>query len=562
MTRGSRQRSWFTLVALGVLCALLVAACGGKDEGGESSSNTTANDQLIEPTGEVTPGGSVIFGVEAETDGWDPTINRWAVSGHQIGQAIFDQLATFNEDGEAVPYLAESFESNDDFTVWTVHLRDGVMFHDDTPVDAAAVKENLERHMASPLTAPAVRPIESVEVIDPLTAQVNLSSSWAAFPVVLASQIGYVVAPSEFAAGEEGRRNPVGSGPFVFEEWITDNHLTVSKNENYWREDAEGNQLPYLNEVEFRPIIESQQRVSSLRAGDISMFHTTDPDAVIAVREMADAGDAQIKEDGALGEETFILLNTQSPPLDNPDVRRALALATDRETYAAVIDKGIRPVAQSPFIDGSPWFSQEAADEYPDFDPDAAAALVEEIEAEGDQIEITLGLTPSNANREATQFLGELWGAAGIDVNFQETEQAQFIGDALAGDYQANLWRQFGATDPDGEYVWWDIKNANPEAGLALNFSRIQDQALTDAMDEGRAGTTFDERKAAYDEAQMRINQDIPFLWLDHTLWAIAADTTVRNIGTATLPDGSPRFGFATGFAGAISLTEVWVESE
>jgi len=546
-----------------VLCALTVAACGGEgDDDDNGSSDTSANEQLIEPAGEVTPGGSLIFAVEAETDGWDPTINRWAVSGHQIGQAIFDQLATFNEDGEAVPYLAESFDHNDDYTEWTITLRDGITFHDGTDLTAAAVKENLERHMASPLTAPAVRPIESVDQVDELTAQVNLSSSWAAFPVVLASQIGYVVAPSEFAAGEDGRRNPVGTGPFRFAEWVPDNHLTVEKNEDYWRQDSEGRQLPYLNEVEFQPITESQQRVSSLQAGDISMFHTTDPDSILAVRELADSDEAQIKEDGAVGEESFIMLNNQSPPLDNPDVRRALALATDRESYAQVIDKGIRPVAQSPFIDGSPWYSQEAADAYPDFDQEAAKALVEEIEAENGPIKITLGLTPSNTNREATQFLGELWKAAGIEVTFKETEQAQFISDALTGDYQANLWRQFGATDPDGEYVWWDIKNANPDAGLALNFARIEDQALTDAMDEGRAGSTFDERKAAYDEAQMRLNEVIPYVWLDHTLWAIAADTSVRNIGTTTLPDGGAGFGFGTGFAGAIQLTEVWMESD
>jgi ABC-type transport system substrate-binding protein len=549
---------------VGVLCALAVAACGGGKKGDDNaSSNTTANEQVIEPAGEVTPGGKLIFGLEAETDGWDPTINRWAVSGHQVAQTIFDQLATFNADGEAVPYLADSFESNDDYTQWTITLRDGIKFHDGTDLTGDAVKETLERHMASPLTAPAVRPIESVETdpSNPLVATVNLSSPWAAFPVVLASQIGYIVAPSQFAAGEDGRRNPVGTGPFVFDDWVPDNHLTVTKNPDYWRQDADGNPLPYLNEVEFQPIIESQQRVSSLEAGDISMFHTTDPDAILDVRELADSGQAQIKEDGAVGEETFILLNTQNPPLDNPDVRRALALATDRDSYATVVDKGIRPVAASPFIESSPWYSQEAVDEYPSFDMDAAKALVTEIEAENGPISFTLGLTPSSANREATQFLGELWGQAGMDVTFKETEQAQFIGDALAGNYQANLWRQFGATDPDGEYVWWDIKNADPDAGLALNFSRIQDQALTDAMDAGREGTTFDERKTAYDEAQMRINQDIPFLWLDHTLWAIAADNTVRNIGVTTLPNGDEGFGFAVGFAGAISLTEVWMES-
>src|SRR5690606_7845012 len=112
-------------------------------------------------------------------------------------------------------------------------------------------------------------------------------------------------------------------------------------------------------------------------------------------------------------------------------------------------------------------------------------------------------LTPSATNRDSTGLIGEQWTQVGVDVTFEQVEQAQLINDALSGDFQVNLWRQFGATDPDAEYVWWDQENAADIGAAALNFARIRSPELTDAMQRGRESDTFEERKAAYDEAQM-----------------------------------------------------------
>jgi ABC-type transport system substrate-binding protein len=537
--------------------ALLLAACGGGSEDEEPSGEgpaTTAN----QPTGEAVSGGDLIFGLEAESDGWEPTKNRWAVSGHQVAQAVFDRLATFDLDGEPQPYLAEALTPNEDNTEWTITLREGVTFHDGTPLTAEAIVQNIERHMESGLTQPAIRPIESVEVVDDLNALVKMSSPWSSFPVILAgSQVGYVVAPSQYAAGDDGARAPVGTGPFAFEEWVPDDKFVASRYEDYWRDG-----LPYLDSVEFRPMVEAQSRQNALFAGDINMMHTTDTDVIVAGRERADGGEVQIFEDGAVGEESFIMLNQAVAPTDDLRIRQAMAMSVSQEAYVEVIDDGIRPIARSPFIESSPWYSQEAADAYPAYDPEAAAALVAEYEAEKGPAEVAVALTPTEANREAVQFLAEGWEAAGISVELEEKEQTVLISDAIAGNFVANQWRQLGSIDPDGEYIWWDIQNANDIGTIALNFMRMKNQELTDAMDAGRAGATFEERKAAYDEAQLLLNETLPYVWLSHTLWAIIADNSVRNIAYLTLPDGEEADGFGTGFAGAISLTEIWLDPE
>jgi peptide/nickel transport system substrate-binding protein len=552
------------VLASAVALVLLAAGCGGDDTATEPGTGPdgTARQQLIETDTEVTPGGALIFGLEAETDGWNPVQNRWAVSGHQVGQAIFDQLATFNADGEAVPYLLESWEADDTFEEWTLTLREGVEFHDGTPVNGEAIVVALEGHLNSGLTAPAVRPIESVDVVpgDELSAVVTMNEPWASFPVTLAGQVGYLLAPSMMEAEDRATRAPVGSGPFMFEEWVDNNRLVVLKNENYWRTDEAGKDLPYLNSIEFRPIPEAGRRADALRSGDINLYHTTDTRSIEGARDDADRGIAQVLEDGAVGEETFVMLNLLQPPVDDLRVREALAHATDREAYSSVVENNVRPLARSPFIESSPWHSSEAEAAYPDYDPDRARELIADYEDTVGPVVIELRTTPSASNREATQFLAQMWGEVGISVDLTEEEQATFINEALGGNYTANLWRQFGAIDPDGEYVWWDIQNANDIGQLSLNFARIRSQDLTDAMDAGRAGATFEERKEAYDEAQRIINEEIPYIWLSHTLWAVVADTSVRGITAHTLPDGSEGFGFGIGFSGVVPLLELWVE--
>lgn len=544
------------LVGALLLPLVLLMGCGGGDDdggGGEGAPPTTSDRVGAEKAeGDPVEGGDLIIGVEAETDGWDPTTNRWAVSGHLAANAVYDSLAMFDENGDAQPYLAESFESNDDFTEWTIHLREGVTFHDGTPLDAEAVKANLDAYKASGLVGPVYSSVQSFEVVDPLTVRVTMNTPWATFPVALTSQAGYMVAPAALADGSANQA-PVGTGPFVFEEWVPDNRFVASKNEDYWQEGK-----PYVDSVEIRPIIEADQRNDSLVTEGINMLHSSDVSAVEALRELADRGDVVLVEDGGLGEESFVMFNLEEPPVDDVRVRRALAHAIDPQAYVDIVDAGVRSPAFSPFIKGSPWYSEEAVEAYPEYDPAAATALIEEYEAENGPVKILLKDTPGN--EEEMAFLQQSWQQVGVDVETQVVEQGTHILDALSGDYQAVGWRLYGNPDPDGEYVWWDLANAKPIGEIALNFARLRNEDLQAALDRGRQTTDFDERKAAYDEAQTIINEELPYLWEDHVLWVFAGVPSIRNLAYYELPDGTPGLGVYAGFPGATKLTDVWFE--
>jgi peptide/nickel transport system substrate-binding protein len=548
-----------TVRTRGFLGALLMAfvlltACGSGSTDSESGAPPTTTERVgaTEAEGDPVSGGTLVVGVEGETDGFDPTSNNWAVSGHLAGNLVYDSLAMFDENGDAQPYLAEELTPNDDATEWNVKLREGVTFHDGTPLTAAAVKANLDAYKASGLVGPVYSAVDSFEVVDDLNLTITTNIPWATLPVAFTSQAGYIVEPVTLADGSANQA-PVGTGPFVFESRVPDSAFKATRNADYWQTGK-----PYLDAVEVKPLPDPNTRESSLRTEDVNMMHTSDAGSIDTLRGLADAGDIELVEDGALGEESFIMLNLEAPPLDDIRVRQALAHSVDLQAYTDIVNEGVLSPARSPFIEGSRWHSDEAVAAYPEYDPAAATALIDEYEAENGPVQITLQDTPGT--EDATAFMQQAWSAVGVDVETVITEQGIHIVDALGGDYQAVGWRLFGNPDPDGEYVWWDINNANPIGEIALNFARLKNEDLQAAMDAGRSTTDLDERKASYDEAQTIINEELPYIWRNHTLWVFAGVQSIRNMAWYELPDGTPGLGVYAGFPGATKFTDLWFD--
>lgn len=547
------------MVSMGAL-ALFGAACSSPDNGAVNGEpveqGVSETDVTIAPEGDPTPGGTVVYGIEAETDGFDPTANRWAISGHMVAQAVFDPLAALDADGTPQPYLAESFSPNDDFTEWTITLRPGVTFHDGQALTAETAAATLQAHRDSPLTGSALAPVADINVIDDLTLVVTTDKPWVVLPAALTSQVGYVVSPVMLdpATAEAASRSPVGTGPFALAEWIPNQRWVGEKYEDYWREG-----LPYLDQVEFRPIPQARSRANAFATGELQMMHTTSPDLISELRADAAAGELQLVEDRGEGEESFVLLNLDAEPLNDIRVRQALAFATDTETFNEVINAGVSEIARGPFTPTSPWVVET---DYPEYDPDRARELVEEFEADPStpaEISFTLTTTPTPETRQATEVLQQQWAEVGINVDITTVEQAAFISTAVSGDFQANLWRQLGAPDPDSDYVWWHSGGAD---GNILNFPNLVDDQIDDALDRGRQSPDPADRQQAYADFQQRLNEVIPYVWLNHTMWVVAAENNVRGIGNGVLPDGSeayPLGGVGT-FGGVHRLTQTWIE--
>jgi len=548
------------------LSVVTLAACGSSSSSSSSTQSAPTGTDVAAKTDVTLPadgppkmGGNLTYGLEAESDGYDPTQNRWAISGTQIGLAIYDPLAAYDADSNAKPYLAESFTPSADFTQWAVKLRPNVQFHDGTPLTADAVKLTFEKHLASGLTKPAVANLDHVEVTDALTATFFMKAPWASFPATLTGQLGMVVAPATLN-NPDGARAPIGTGPFVFKQWIPDQSFTATRNAKYWQKDPSGNQMPYLDQVQFRIISDSQTRGNAVQTGEVGMIHTNNPELIKKLRDQAQGGKLQLVEDRGESEEDFVMLNNSKPPFDNLTARQAVAYATDRDQFNSVINLNVLEPADNVFTVRSKYYVNTP---FPGFDLAKATQLTQQYQQEtGQPLSFTLGDGGTDAtNVNQANLLKQQFEAAGMKVEVKLVEQSKFVADAVTGDYQANIWRQFGSPDPDYDRVWWASENAT--GAIALNIARLKDPQLDAALDKGRGTTDEATRKQAYATVQQRFAENLAYIWLDHTLWVIAANNNVRGITNGPLPDGTPSLplGGPGGFGGVTRLTQTWLTS-
>lgn len=541
-------------LALFLLFALLfgMAACGGKDEGG--SSDTTVPDDLTneDDAGEPQPGGTLTVGLSAETNNWNPYTGQWAGSGYFVAGAIFDPLSALDDNGDVQPYLAESYTPNEDYTQWDIELRPGITFHNGTALDAAAVKTNLDFGAASALTAVAFEPVESVEVVDDLTVRVHLKTPWATMPLAFVSQAGYMAAP-EMLDSEDGGRNPIGTGPFVFDRWTPDSELTVTKNEDYWQEG-----LPYLDGIDFKVLTDAQSRSQSLESGEIQVLVTSTPDQLLEWQEMGASGDYQFLSDADdEQDDIMIALNTSKPPFDDPLARQALAAGIDQEEIAQTLFSGAYPAAVTPFGEASPFYVDPTELGYPEYDLERATALANEYEEKhGEPLHFTTLIPTDPAYQGIAQAMQERAAQAGIEVELQPIEQAQLITNVLGGDYESSGWILWSSPTLDKGYVFLAT---DPQPGLSLNFTRNQNDTIKDAMNAARATPDVEEQVAQYRIVQEQMAQDLDKIFLVHYVSGLAFTNGVHGLSAGTFP-GTDEVAEGGGGVSAPFTAVAWVE--
>jgi peptide/nickel transport system substrate-binding protein len=547
LSKGARTAAGAAVLAGGG--SALLDACSSSGSGGNGNATAASTGSGVS-TATPKKGGTLTMGVESEVNSFNPTQGRWDPGGILYARAVYDPLTTVAADGSVQPYLAQSVTPSPDFTKWTITLRPNVTFHDGTPLDAGVVKTNLDALTSAFLTGPALTNVAGTAVTGPLTVEVSMKEPWVVFDLYLAGQLGYVVAPSVLNSSSGGT-HPVGTGPFVFSDWVPNDHFSATRNPHYWRPG-----LPYLNQVTFRPITDTQSIDNSLLSGTIDIMHSSNPDTIVAVR--GNSGFQLITDaNSTVGEpsQDFIMLNTAAPPLDDVRVRQALAYATDKQKIIEITYDNMVQPSNGPFPPGTPWFSNTG---YPQYNPTKARQLIDQVKAQKGPVSLQLGTVPSSKDVQRIQLVQAMWQDVGVQVSLTEVQQTQFILNALQGKYQAYTWRQFDTPDPDGNYVWWSVNTAAPIGSSALNFARNKDPQVQSALETGRTQSNPSTRNAAYQSIGHRFAVDVPYIWINKTLWTMAAKNDVQNFNGATLPNGARVLPMSGGY---VFLTQTWINS-
>jgi peptide/nickel transport system substrate-binding protein len=401
--RGKSFRLLLLLAAM--LFALGLAGCGGDDDDGDEAADTGAAET---DGGEGATGGTLVFAAASDPVVLDGALVSDGESIRAITQ-IFETLV-FLEPGTTnpVPGLAESWEPNEDGTVWTFQIRDGVTFHDGDPLNAEAVCANFDRwyNFTGPLQnpsasyywqvvfggfaetdpesgAPEESLFESCEAQDEMTAVITLTKPSATFIPALAQQAFSIASPAaleEFDAdggtvdeegvfqptGTFGTEHPIGTGPFMFESWTRNESLTLARYDDYWGEPAK------IDTLIIRPIPDNAARLQALQTGEIQGYDLVEPQDI----ETIEADESLQILDRPAFNVAYVGINQAKPPMDILEVRQAIAHGLNRQEVVDSFYAG-RGVVATQFMPPEVRGYADDVTEY-EFDPDRSKQLLQE----------------------------------------------------------------------------------------------------------------------------------------------------------------------------------------
>ena len=552
MNNTSRRRGGILLASIAAVSVLAVA-CGGGDSGSGSKGGTDSS----APAGKPVKGGEVTYGLEAENSGgWCLPEGQLAISGIQVARTIYDTLTVPNETGQYVPFLAESVTPNADNTVWTVKLRDGVKFHDGTALNAQVVKNNLDAYRGA---YPARKPllfkfvfdnIKSVDVVDGNTLTITTNTPWPALPAFLygSGRIG-IMAQAQLDDPSTCDSKLIGTGPFKLDEWVQNDHLTASRNPDYWQKDASGTQVPYLDKITYKPVVEEDTRVNALLSGQLNAMHTNDATAMGTLADEQKSGNVDVTASGKFAEVSYIMFNSSKPPFDSQTARSAIAYALDRTEMRKVRFQDRMEMASGPFATGEIGYLADTG--FPDYDPAKAKQLAAQYQSEtGQPLTFTLTEAQGAENAQTAQFIQAQMAKVGIKVDIKQMEQASQINTALGNDWQALYWRNHPGGNPDSQYVWW-------HSGSPVNFGKFKDAEIDSLLEKGRADPDPAARQKIYEQLNQEFAKKLYNVWTNWSNWTIGTAPDVKGVIGPNLPDGSKPF---PGLAVGHPVTGIWIQ--
>ena len=338
-------------------------------------------------------GGTLVFGRGGDSVGLDPAYETDGNS-FMVCDNVFEALVAYKDESTALePGLAEKWEVSEDGLTYTFHLRQGVKFHDGTEMDANAVafsigrmmKERNIKWLGDGYEIPAQeRPPEywvsmemddtigSIEAVDKYTVVFKLKRVEAPFLANMGMDFADIISPSAFMKNpQEFLRNPVGTGPFKFVEWIKDDRIVLTKFADYWGKDHGG---PYLDKAVFRAIPENSVRFLELKSGNISICQFPNPADIPLAKN--DPNLKLVTQPGMnIG---YLSFNHTKPLWQNVHLRRAIAYAINRKAIVDNIYQGMGEVAVNP-IPPTMWGFNKNIPGY-EYNPDKAK---EELVAAG-----------------------------------------------------------------------------------------------------------------------------------------------------------------------------------
>jgi len=455
-----------------------------------------------------------------------------------VAKSFYQGLYGFDKDMKMVPVLAESYTASKDGLVYTVKLKTGIKFHDNTPFNAEAVKATFDR-----VTNPdnklkrynLYKNIVKTEAVDATTVRFTLKEPFSPFINTLAHPSGVIISPAALAQyGNKGiAQHPVGTGPFKFVEWKATDYLKVEKFEGYWKKG-----YPKVDSITWRPVVDNNTRAAVMQTNEAHFAYPVPPEAVETLQKKPSL---EVTASPSIIQR-YLSFNTLQKPFDNPKVREAINYAINKDALIKVAFSGFAIPAEGVLPQGvehaaklGPW----------PYNPAKAKELLKEA-GYPNGFESTLWSAYNHTTaQKVIQFVQQQLGQVGIKLQVQALEAGQ------------RVERVESAQDPATApvriyYVGWSSSTGEADWALRpllasesfpprlFNTAYYKNAVVDNAIAKALVTTDKAEKAKLYTEAQKQIWKDAPWAFLvTERLVSVRA----RNLaGFYVIPDGSFNF--------------------
>ena len=511
---------------------------------------------------EVKPvtGGIYTEGIVGAINRLNPLLDMYNPSDKDVDRLIFSGLIRFDEHGLPVGDLAESWGISQDGKIYNFTLRANATWHDGKPVLSDDVMFTIDLMKDSNSIFPDdVKKLwgeVGIQRLDDKTVQFRLPEPFAPF----LDYLSFGVLPKhllegltyEKLVGASYNVQPVGSGPYRFDYFITENGqitgVALAANKDYY------NQPPFIEKLVFLYFSDAQSAMAAYQKGEIMGISRVPPDLLPQVLK-----DPKLSiYTGRFSEMTLVFLNLNNPEvpfLKEPKVRRALLMGINRQLMIDRLLQGQAIIADGPILPGT-WAYYDGI-EHLGYDPETALSLLKglgyTIPAEGGSIRADKDgklmklelLYPDDASHKAiAEMIQESWAKLGVGVTLTALPYNELVSGHLETRlYQAALVDLNLARSPDPDpYPFWHQTQVNS----GQNYSNWDDFQASEYLEQARIVTDLGERARYYRNFQVRFSQEMPALPLFYPVYTYAVNSGVQGVSIGNLFDSSDRFASIT----------------
>lgn len=411
---------------------------------------------------------------------------------------VYNNLVGLTFENEVIPQLATKWEQIDPKT-FKFFLREGVKFHNGEPFTADDVVYSVERAQ-SPLGAGMKQysdPVDRVEKIDDHTVVFHLKYPYTPFLMTLSHMWASIVNKKAVeAAGDTYGMNPVGTGPFKFVSWAKNDRITLERFDDYWGD------KPSYKTLVMRSIPESNSRTIALESGDVDIAYQISPLDIKRIEENPGLAIHRVDTTAI----TYMGINVTKPLLSDERVRRAIYYALDVPTIHEAAWHGVGSVPIAP-ISPAILYSSKDLPQY-SLNVEKSKALLAEA---GVKLPIKLEIWSNELQQrqDMAQMIQAYLQAVDIHAEIKVLEWGAYLSGLEEKKHDLFLLG-WSASVPDPDVALFGVL---AEAG-ASNYSFFADKVLDDLLNKGRQLPDGEDRRAVYEEAQKRVHEMVPWVYL------------------------------------------------